>query len=222
VTSVLVLARLTLTRVLRGRAVWVSAAIASFPLLFALAMRTKRDPSGLADDLLGFVQLLMAIIPAMFVASSLGEEIEDRTTTYLWSRPLRRWHVLAGKLVALVPIVCGLCVASWVVALALAGGDPTLRGVLGIAAGAATASLAGAALSLLAPRFGMALTIAYLLFDLALGALPAALRGLALSYHTRVIAGVEPGSVPTTVVELGVVALVWGAIATWRMNRLEA
>ena len=221
-SAVLVLARLTLVRAMRGRAVWVSAAIAGFPILFAFIARDHGP--GLDDQILLFEQFLLAIIPAMFVASSLGEEIEDRTTTYLWSRPLRRGAVLAGKLVALVPVAIALTVGAWAAAVGLGDGTLTLRSAVGVGVSAAAISVIAAGLALLVPKHGMALTICYLLFfDLPIGALPASLRALSVSFHTRVICGYAPdGSLQTTIGELGVIVLIWGAIATWRMRRLEA
>ena len=220
-TAVLVLARLTLVRAMRGRAVWVSAAIAAFPILFALVARDRA--ADLADQMLVFEQFLLAIIPAMFVASSLGEEIEDRTTTYLWSRPLPRGAVLAGKLLALVPLVLVLCLGSWIGAIVAAGGTLTVRGLAGFAAGATAISVIAAGLAMLVPRQGMALTICYLLFfDLPIGYLPASLRALSVTFHTRVLCGLEDAAVVTSLGELGVIVGIWGGIAIWRLRRLEA
>ena len=218
---ILVLARLTLLRVLRGRAVWVSTTIAGFPILFAFVARAHA--AELADQLLVFEQFLLAIIPAMFVASSIGEEIEDRTMTYLWSRPLARSAVLVGKLTALIPLVIALSLACWIGSLAAGGAPITARGIAGIAAGAAAISIIAAGMALLVPRQGMALTICYLLFfDLPIGYLPASLRALSVSFHTRVLCDAEVGSVATSLGEMGALVAIWGAIAVWRLRRLEA
>ncbi len=217
---ILVLARLTLVRALRGRAVWVTAAIAAFPALYAMITRGRGSE---VADLFVFEQFLLAIIPPMFIAASLGEEIEDRTTTYLWSRPLSRGAVLAGKLVALVPVAIALTVGSWIAAMLIGDASLTLRSALGIAASATAISVISAGLALLVPKHGMALTICYLLFfDLPIGALPVSLRALTVSFHTRVLCGYAEGSVATSLVELGIIVLIWGAIANWRMRRLEA
>lgn len=220
-TATLILARLTLMRVLRGRAVWVSAVIACFPALFALITRSQLGD--VADQLVVFEQLLLAIIPPMFVAASLGEEIEDRTTTYLWSRPLPRWSVLAGKLLALVPLVMVLAVGSWWLAVTLGNGTPTGRSLLGMAGSAVSISVIAAGLALLVPKHGMALTICYLLFfDLPIGALPASLQALSVSYQTRVLCGYADGTVASALIALGVITGIWGGIALWRLRRLEA
>src|SRR5215216_4392853 len=102
-STMFVIAQLTLKRLLRGRAVWVSVPIAGLPILLAVAMATQKT-STVVYDVLVFQMLLLAVLPPMFVASSIGDDIEDRTATYLWSRPVPRWSVLAGKLVALAPL----------------------------------------------------------------------------------------------------------------------
>ena len=113
---------------------------------------------------------VLAVVPAMFVAASIGEEIEDKTITYLWSRPLPRWHVIAGKLVALAPIAIGsrsLAGSSRCRSAPDALAPSTL---VGIAAAALAISILASGISTLAPKHGMALTIIYmLLFDVPIG-----------------------------------------------------
>lgn len=206
------LARITLVRLMRGRAVWASLAIALAPAAFASMAH------GRVDQLLLYEQMLLAILPAMFVASSLAEELEDRTATYLWSRPLPRGAVLAGKLLALVPVVVALALASWVASASVGDAPITASSLIGLAAGAVTASMVAAALAMLAPRQGMALTIFYLLFaDLPIGELPQSLRVLSLSYQTRVVCGGELSAIAP----LLLIAAIAGGIAWWRMRRLE-
>ena len=84
------IASLTWRRLLRGRALWVSLAIALLPVLFAVIHRQLGMPPQ-QRDLFVFETLIQVLLAPMFVASSIGEEIEDRTTTYLWSRPVPRW-----------------------------------------------------------------------------------------------------------------------------------
>src|SRR5258706_12391348 len=87
------IARLTLVRLTRGKLLWVSLVIAFLPTLLAAAVPDKRSLVGL---LFGIELFTIAVIPTLFVAPSIGEEIEDRTATYLWSRPLARWTILAA------------------------------------------------------------------------------------------------------------------------------
>ena len=222
------IAALTLTRILRGRALWVGALIALMPVVFATLLRAyDRPPYGMLQDLLTFEQLLLAVLPALFVAAAIGEDIEDRTTTYVWSRPIPRWTVLAGKLVTLVPIVAAFVIASWAVASQVGPQiGPSAASIGALAAGAVGISMIAATIGTLVPRHGMALTICYMLFfDLPVGLLPGTLKELSVSHHVRMIADVvEQHAESPQLAGLGIaiISAVWLAIALLRIRRLEA
>jgi ABC-2 type transport system permease protein len=219
------IAAVTLRRLVRGRAVWIGLAIAALPIVFAIAARGRTGTRGGVLDLLILLELLFAVLPPLFVASSIGDDIEDRTTTYLWSRPLPRWTILAGKLLALVPIVVALQVASGAAALAIAGAL-SASACIAMAAGAAAASLVAAGIATLVPKHGMALTICYvLLFDLPVGFLPASLRQASITHQVRTVAGLDPtitDAAATAAIGMAAVAGVWLALALYRIRRLEA
>lgn len=220
-----VLASITWMRLVRGRAIWVAVLVGLLPCLYALMMR-GRDRSGIGDELFAFEILVLAILAPMFVATSLGEEIEDRTTTYLWSRPIPRWAVLAGKLATIVPIVATISVASWLASAHIAWSlVPPAQTFLSLALGSIALALLAAAFSTLAPKHGMALTICYLVFfDVPAGVLPAAMQEISVTHQLRTISGMWPmdGSLVEGLVGLSVIALVMGALAAYRIRRLEA
>src|SRR5689334_18632971 len=110
-SALLTLMRVTLRRFMRGRAIWVVLVIALLPTLLAAAHPGR---AGVMDAISVVEIIVMALLPAVFVASSIGEEIEDRTTTYLWSRPIARSAVVFGKLLALAPIAAALVAGGWV------------------------------------------------------------------------------------------------------------
>jgi len=223
----LVIARLTLTRLFRGRAVWISLIIAALPLAFAAAIGTKQN-SNIANDILAFDMLLLAIVPAMFVSSSIGEDIEDRTTTYLWSRPVPRWSVLVGKLIALAPVTAAFMVGSWLAAVFVGSQTmPPVLSTVAIGAGALVVCFVAAGIATLVPKHGMALTISYMLFfDLPVGIMPISLSELSVTHHVRQLSALFPdiGGDPPIGGAIGLVALsaVWIAIALWRFRKLEA
>jgi hypothetical protein len=160
----------------------------------------------------------------MFISASIGEEIEERTSTYLWSRPIARWGVIAGKLCALAPIVLVLIVGGWYVAYEIwAGHAPTLASAVALAAGCVGVSLAAAGIATIVPKHGMAFTIAYMLIDLFIGALPFSLRELSITYHTTLLSGLssEPPQVAAPAISLLVLGGIWSAIAYVRIQRLE-
>lgn len=224
-SSVFVLASITWMRLWRGRAPWVGFLVGALPCLYSLMMR-GRERDAIGDELFAFEILVLGILAPMFVASTLGEEIEERTTTYLWSRPIARGAVLAGKLVTITPIVLVIGCASWLVSSQLAWSMlPPAQTFVSLAIGAIALCLLAAAFSTLSPKHGMALTICYLLFfDLPAGALPAALQEVSVTHQLRTLSGMWPadGSFLEGLIGIGAIMIVTGAIAAWRIRRLEA
>jgi hypothetical protein len=228
------IAALTLRRLLRGRAVWVSVAIAAVPVVVATALGNSSDAWTIVMRICG---LLLAILPPLHVASSLSEELEERTSVYLWCRPVARWTIVTGKIAALAPLIMALLVASALLAghqlspsaLAAAGasggsgaeGPPWAGVALGFALGALAASCAAAAFATLVPRHGMAVSICYLLIvDLPLGELPASIAKLSLTHHVqRLVTSHEIAA--GSAIGLVAVAAAFLALALWRIGRIE-
>lgn len=227
------IARVTWMRIRRGQAVWVALGIAMLPVIVALVLRQAvtdtRDRLEFTLDLYAVEMFVLAVVPALFVASSIGEEIEDRTVTYLWSRPLPRWHVIAGKLVALSPIAVVLMLVGWLLAMQVAYDRmaPTWT-ILAIALGTVAVSCIAAGIGTLAPKHGMALTIIYmLLFDLPIGEIPASLQILSVTHQVRLLAGIHTlGVVDASrlapAITIVVIAGLWLAVGLWKIRRTEA
>jgi ABC-type transport system involved in multi-copper enzyme maturation permease subunit len=214
------LVRVTFLRLLRGRAVWVSVLIAALPILLALAQQGR---GGAAESVTVVQFFVLALLPPMFVASSLGEEIEERTTTYLWSRPIGRWTIVVGKLIALAPIAMFLCVGGWIAATQIVtGAPPSGASIVAFAAGSLAISVMSSGLSTLVPRHGMALSIVYLvIFDLSIGAIPASIQNISITRQVRLLANLETGS-GHPAIAMAVIAGIWLAVALWRIRRLES
>ncbi|HEX7842918.1 MAG TPA: hypothetical protein VF469_35840, partial [Kofleriaceae bacterium] len=212
-----------LKRLGRGKVLWIGALFAALPVVYARAVKGYQTASS-PDNLFSLSLLLLAVLPAMFVGSSVGEDIEDRTSTYLWSRPIARWTVLAGKLVALTPIVIALCVGGWVAGIEVATGSaPPLTASLGLAAGCVASSLVVTGIAVVVPRHGMALTVGYMLADLFVGAMPFSVQQLSITRQTSALAGFAsdaPG-IAASVIWMLVVAGIWTAIGLLRIRRLE-
>ncbi|MDB4962031.1 MAG: hypothetical protein JWP01_2030 [Myxococcales bacterium] len=229
--STTTMAGLTWKRLLRGRALWVSCLIAALPVLYAAARRRfggDSDPSEMGAELFTFQVLILALLAPMFVGASIAEEIEERTTTYLWSRPLPRWSVLAGKLLALVPVTAAIVLASWMASAWLSWSAlPPTRTILAIGGGALAMSMVATGIATLAPKHGMALTIVYMLFfDFPIGVLPATFQELSIGHHVRVLSGLrtpfDAGTPLSATIGLIVVGGLWGLIGALRVRRLEA
>ncbi len=219
------LARVTLRRTLRRKALWVALVFALLPRMFAQLMGARALISH-SDDAFNVAMLLLAVVPPLFVAGAIGEEIEDRTATYLWSRPLARWTLVVGKLIVLAPLSVVVVCAGWLLA-SLAVSDSLispLATTLAIGAGAIAISVVSAGIATLVPKHGMALSIMYVLADLLIGAMPISLSKLSITKHTGVIASFhsDAATIAMSVVGMAVIAGVWLIVALRRIRRLEA
>ncbi|MDB4956094.1 MAG: hypothetical protein JWO36_3663 [Myxococcales bacterium] len=228
------IAGLTLRRLRRGRTQWVAGSIACLPILLAgvisqTASRTQVvEWTGVLLDLFIVEMLVLAVVPALFVASAIGDEIEDRTTTYLWSRPLARWTVLVGKLIALTPIAVLMIAGGWIIAVALGAHvlAPTST-IIAVGAAAIVVSIIAAGISTLVPKHGLALTVIYMIFDGLVGSIPASLQILSVTHQASKIAHLgldlgEPASPLGPAISLAVIGACWLAIGLRRISRLES
>ena len=210
----------TWRRLFRGRALWVSALIALLPAILAAVLPKTHDA---LEGVLVVQFLVLALLPPMFVASSLGEEIEDRTTTYLWSRPIARWTVVVGKLLALAPIAMFLVVAGLVLSRQIAHQQLSAREILAMAGGALAICALAAGLATLVPKYGMALSIVYVvIFDLPLGAIPASLNTISITKQVRLMMFPEGSGLAQPAITMAIIAAIWLALAMWRIRRLES
>lgn len=211
----------TLRRFERGKAVWVLAVIALVPAFIAALFGGR---SGMVTVIAEAQLIIMALLPSILIASSIGEEIEDRTTTYLWSRPIARWAMVAGKLLALTPIAVLLVCLGWEAAAHVATNESIpFRHTIAYGAGTVAVSLIAAGIALLVPRQGMALSIVYLvLIDLIIGGIPASLQAISVSHQVRVLADPAEHHIVQPAITLAVIAGVWLAIGLARLRRLES
>lgn len=211
------LARVTLLRARRGKALWIAALIAALPIAYAAIAHAQHAWID-ADDIFQRVLPIYALLPAMLVGASIGDDIEQRTTTYLWSRPLARWVVPAGKLLALAPIVAAYGVATWLIATRLGGVEATAASTAAMALGGAATSVVAAGVALVVPRYAMSLGISYLLLDLVIGWLPFSLRALSVTHQLHALTkGESAGAIWALAI-----AAVWAAIGGLRIRKREA
>lgn len=221
-TTALTLASITLTRLGRGKALWIGILIGALPAVFTTVLKAISITPDF-QPLIAVCTLVLGVLPAMFIGASIGEEIEERTSTYLWSRPIARWAVVVGKLCALTPIVIALSVGGWVIAVFLwFGAAPTLMSCLALAGGGLAASLIAAGTATVLPKHGMALTIGYMLVDGFIGAMPASLRELSITHQMHVLTGLfDTHAIVTPVIAMVIVSGIWCAIGFLRIQRLE-
>jgi len=221
------IAAIALRRALRRRAVWIALGFALLPAAYAAVTVDGSPGHGAWRDVFTFGLSLLAIVPTMLVAGAIGEDLDDRTAAYLWSRPLPRAALVTGKLLAMAPLAFAVIAAGMTAAFAVAWGDDVLmlgRGLLALGLGVAVVSAAAAALATLAPRVATALAVVYVLFiDIPLGVVPLAMQQLSITYQVSQVAGVDqyPAPLAGGLLALAGLGAVWTAIALWRVRRVE-
>jgi hypothetical protein len=221
--ATMAIAGLTWTRLWRQKAIWVSGILSAVPVLIATAAAGE---SNAVNVVLGASVSLLAILPPLHIASSLSEEFEDRTSAYLWSRPIPRWTIVSGKMLALVPLVIALEIIGAVLAGQKLGALGTTmqldRVAFGMSLGVIAASCCAAGISTIWPKHGMSISMIWLLFvDQPIGLIPASLQNLSLSYHVRTIVEQDGQVAATPVIALLVISALWLTIALRRIRHIE-
>lgn len=101
-----IIAGLTLRQLLGQRRTLLVALLGLLPVLVAVVARLALDADadrvrggvGLIEDMT--VHLVLPLTALIFGTAALGQEFEDGTAVYLLARPVRRWQIVAGKLLA--------------------------------------------------------------------------------------------------------------------------
>jgi ABC-type transport system involved in multi-copper enzyme maturation permease subunit len=212
-------ARLSRLRLYRSRLSRAAPALALLPPALVALVAGK---SAVTWSQVFQVEMLLALLlPAAAVAPAIGEEIADRSCSYLWTRPVPRWTILAGVQGGLVPPLCALIIASWAGCyLQMPGARPALLvpAGLGWLLGGLAAGSVSAAMAALVPRHALAVALVYLaVLDLPLGLLPFGLAHLAVSHHVRSL--VEGNGLVAPLLWLIALATGWQALALWRYRR---
>jgi ABC-2 type transport system permease protein len=110
VVSTLVLARAHLVRIVQSRRALLTLLLAFLPTLVAVLVTRfvhNARPAELAVNF-GWILVVQLVVPlaALICGSSVvAEEIEDRTITFLFTRPIPRASILLGRLAATLVFV---------------------------------------------------------------------------------------------------------------------
>jgi len=229
VEGAVAIAQVAFKRLLRGKALWVVVAMAVLPFLWSAAIQDPSVPEHWGR-MISFWGYLLAILPPVLLASAIGEEIEERTMTYLWSRPLPRWSIVGGKVLAILPILWIVLTAALVVPFyvrfpdAAEHGTTLARTLAAVILGTVGVCAVTAGLATLVPRHGTVVSLAYLVFvDRTLAFFDASISKLSVTYHALRMTGMwgdEPGMI-SSIAWLLALSVAWMAIAVWRIRRLE-
>ena len=91
--------------------------LALLPVGIGLLVRLAADAGDAEDWTLRTIELLVvrAVLPLVALVlgtTALGAELEDGTAIHLLTRPVARWRIVAGKLLAAAPVAIALGAGS--------------------------------------------------------------------------------------------------------------
>lgn len=139
---------LTLSQLLRQRRALLLALLAAIPVAITLLFRFASEqadtqlPEFVAGAMNNFVVAIVLPLTALILGTAaLGQEFEDGTAFYLFSKPVPRWQLLAGKLLA-----AWLATTAFVAVAVLGTGSPLIgeAGEDGLVLAFLAATVAGA------------------------------------------------------------------------------
>lgn len=88
------------------------------------------------------IQTVLPLVALVFGTAALGAELEDGTAIHLLTKPVARWRIVAGKLLAAAPITAALVIgATLLTGLAIGGERGTLEVTLALTIAVAVGSL---------------------------------------------------------------------------------
>jgi ABC-type transport system involved in multi-copper enzyme maturation permease subunit len=204
-TSVMAHARLGFVRTVRGRKLRLGAIATVLVVIAAVASRylaDEADPEEVVKTAvqLGFFWMLAFLLPFLFASGAIAEEVENRTLTFLATRPAGRLALTIGKLIVAWTFSAGLLVAGVLVlhigAYATEPSDmideigATMRcaGALALLAGCycAICLFWGA---LVVEASGLISTLHLASLEFVFGFLPGVARFLSMNYFCQQLAG---------------------------------
>jgi ABC-type transport system involved in multi-copper enzyme maturation permease subunit len=244
------LAGLSLRRARRGRLLWLSAAVLALPVLAAgLALLSGQGGASFFEKLLEALLCYLApFIMAVNASATVAEEVQGKTITYLFSRPVPRWTLPVGKYLGnlIVNALLLLSAVAFAYLLSMLGeGRDFFRELPRLGAGLLAMLLAAVLYASVASAFGAMATsypfVATILFvlvvEVGFSFIPGWFKVVAMTTHLRVMAGLYhpsqslflsdprlswPISLPVLLVMSGlwlVVTISWVSSTEYRTDR---
>lgn len=174
------------------------------------------DALGLVYLFLLYPQAICLLLALFYGTSVLGHELDGKTLTYLFTRPIPRWKIVVGKFLGIVAALIPAVTVSLVVSgLLLGTGMVHLLTLLAGSAGAVTAYAAVFTLiGFMIPRRAMIVGLLYgIIFEFVLSFAPALVNEITVTYYLRsMVAGLLDIPVPIEIARIVGGASVPGAI----------
>ncbi len=202
-------ARLGFVRTVRGRKLRLGVIATALVVIAAVASRYLADEAEPAEVVktavrLGFFWMLAFLLPFLFASGAIAEEVENRTLTFLATRPSGRLALTIGKLLVAWTFSAGLLVAG-VLALHIGAYATTpsdmideLGDSMRYAGALALLSACYCAIclfwgALVVEASGLISTLHLASLEFVFGFLPGVARFLSMNYFCQRLAGLPPG-----------------------------
>lgn len=198
--------RLQMRRLIRGRKLRLAVVALVLVLVSVVGARyaASADPTEVVRQGTdwGFFTLLVFLLPFLFTAGAVAEEVESRTFSFLSSRPVGRFATTIGKYLAGMTFTVGLLWSGLLLMHVLAyATEPTamideLPMTLRALGAIGLLSLFYGALclfwgSLIPEAAGIVSTLHLALIELCITWLPGIFRYVSMNFHARQLAGLE-------------------------------
>jgi ABC-type transport system involved in multi-copper enzyme maturation permease subunit len=176
-------------------------AILALPVIAAaIGLVTKSSSIDLFRKLVDIeLNYLVALLMALQSSSGVAEEVQDKTITYLYTHPIPRWSLPAGKYIGslLLNLALLLPAAALCYLLCLVGDKDLALELSHLWSALAALAVAAIYYGALATAFGAMVTSVpcaamagyVLVVDITFGLIPGAARLLAMPTHLKAIAG---------------------------------
>lgn len=189
------IAWLQLRQVLGERKVYFIGLFLAFPILLSAAFSPdpaldRRLSAGIFLFLI-YPQTTCGLLALLYGSSLLGSELDGKTITYLFTRPISKWKIFVAKVLAIAGFLTVPTLASFLVSWAVIGSPGGLRFVLGFALSIAFSIAVCTSIFFLISVFfrkrPMVVGVIYGMIEFALSFIPALISTMTATYFLRSI-----------------------------------
>ena len=245
--SPLPITRLTIRQFARGKSLLVAAGIVFFPVLFAvigllvpgeLSVRQLRELVASVIFLGTFTATLLPVATLMLASGAFGDEIDDRTLSYLTLKPLSRLRIVVEKLLGVFVVSILLAWAGKLTTVGIAAwwrfddvDDLVQPMLLSTAAGVVGFGSFFLLLSLFIPRALLVGLFYTFVWESALARFLPGIRTISIRHYTqsiftaladdRRITLAQQAALRTSVITIIAICVISVALATWRLRQMN-
>lgn len=212
---------LSVRRARRGRGVWLALALLALALA-AAGVTLATGYGGISfykDTLELLLRYLTPFIMALLASHAVAEEVQGKTITYLFSRPIPRWALPVGKYLGSVciatPLLCLALILVYVIGL-LGYPDEIMAELPSLLKGLGAVCLGVVLFGAVATAFGtmivghpFVVNMIYLLVaEVGISLIPGWTKLASMTVHLRAVAGIYEPEKTFTVTDPALTAMI--------------